>query len=139
MLSYTINKAHIAELAAEELSHVADKAYTEQGISLYDGVILTSKDDNLVDRFLEDAVNALAGRAFDICYRTTDGLNFDVPDFDETMEGAVFSEITRYLSLYIVASFAAQRSIPDYKEYSERAKAAQDKAIILLKSRKLPV
>ena len=138
LLTYTIDDKHIIELAAEELSHVADKLYNDQGASLYDAIILTSKDNDIATRFLYDAINSFAARTFDICYRTSDGFNFYVPDLDVTMQPLIEEEITRYLSLYVAASFLSLRGVPDAKEYTERTQASANKAVTLLKSRKLP-
>lgn len=137
-LIYSINKARIKELAAEELSHIADKTYTEQGASLYDSIILTAKDDDLVVRYIDDAVSNFAVRTFDIYVNTVDGMAFFVPDFDVTMQGTVEKELERYLALFVVASFLTLRNVADAKEFAERTNSAANKAVTLLKSRKLP-
>ena len=138
----------------EEISHVADGAYSDAGVSLYDSVVLTDKDGAMVDRFIDDAVSMLVRRTFDICKYAPelipDGeggemlspvmrLHFFVPDFDHTMEDNVKTELDRYIVMYSVASILQQRRPALTPEYTDRAKAALDNAVTLLKSRKDPI
>lgn len=150
---YSIDKERLRALVDEEISKVADEAYSDAGASLYDSIVLTDKDAVMVDRFIEDAVSLLVRRAFDICKYAPelvpDGeggemlspvmrLHFFVPDFDRTMEDSVKAELDRYISLYAVASILQQRRAVLVPEYTDRAKTSQDTAITLLKSRKNP-
>lgn len=135
-MDYSIDKDALWDLIDEEVSRVADKAYGEDGTSLYDSVVLTSRDKNLVNRFIDDAVSAMALRAFDICKSSIGKLEFFVPDFDTSMEDIVKHEIDRYISMYVCASVLRQRSASVENEYTERTQAALDKAVQLLKSRK---
>ncbi len=154
-MDYTIDKDSLYALVDEEVSKVANDAYSDTGESLYDSIVLTQKDRSTVERFMDDAANQLAKRAFDICkYRpemqTPQGgdtpvatgrmkLDFYVPDFDSTMQDAVTTEIGRYIVLYVCASLFQQRRASLVEEYSARAQAAADKAVSLLKSRKDPM
>lgn len=150
---YSIDKERLRALVDEEISKVADEAYSDAGASLYDSIVLTDKDTAMVDRFIDDAVSLLVRRAFDICKYAPelvpDGeggemlspvmrLHFFVPDFDRTMEDSVKAELDRYISLYAVASILQQRRAVLVPEYTDRAKTSQDTAITLLKSRKNP-
>ena len=67
-----------------------------------------------------------------------DGIKFYVPDFDETMEDAVKSEITHFIVFAVCAALFKSRRPQAEPEYTERAKAAVEKAVTLLKSRKSP-
>lgn len=153
MLYYTIDKTALLESVEEEVSHAADAAYGENGASLYDSVVITEKDRDNVLRFIDDAVSLLVRRAFDICkyspesYQDEYGefqlsgrmrLALYVPDFDETMWDATETEISRYIVLYAAGALFQGRKADLVPEYTRRAQEAQDKAVILLKSRKYP-
>lgn len=160
---YVIDKDALYALVDEEVSLVADAAYSEQGESLYDSVVLTEKDRPTVERLLDDAVNQFAGREFDICklsqetYTDEFGeaqlssrmrLQFHVPDFDTSMAvledgtitgGPLKTELDRYLVLFACAGIFQQRRAALVPEYTARAQSAMDKAVTLLKTRKHPV
>lgn len=146
---YVIDKPALLERVKEEVSRVADEAYTDDGTALYDSVIVTQKDEDQIDRFIDDAVDALVRRAFDITkyaplvdsetLAVTPRLKFYVPDFDETMEDAVRSELEKYIVLYACSSLFQSRRAGVLPEFQARTQAAMDNAVILLKSRKSPV
>lgn len=124
---------------SKEMAHLADEAYSDSGESLYDQVVLTDKDKELVNDAIDDAIHAFVSRTNDIAsYYTPDVIQFDVPDFDSTFEQAARDEINRYVVCYTVSALCQQRRPSAVQPYAEMAKAAADKAVILLKSRKTP-
>lgn len=66
-MDYIINKTTLYNLVDEEIAQAADQAYSDDGISLYDQVVLTSKDRSLTERFIDDAIKVLCRRLYDIC------------------------------------------------------------------------
>ena len=151
---YEIDKTALRGKIEEEVSLAADEAYSEDGVSLYDAIILTEKDWPAVDRFIDDAVTLFVRREFDVTkyaprvnyaegtdtiVSVTPRLEFYVPDFDSTMEDAFKAELTRYIVIYAAASVFQQRRAVLAPEYTERAKAAMDSAVALLKFRKHPI
>ena len=146
MITYEIDRATLKENIAEEVSKAADEAYGDQGASLYDSVVLTSKDETEVGRMLEDAIRAFSARTFDVCRRAsittngtaTDNLLFYLPDFDTAFENEAKEEISRFLVLHTCAQIFRQRRAEKLTEYAERAQASLDRAVALLKSRKSP-
>ena len=143
-MDYIIDKEKLKALIEEEVSHAADEAYGEDGTSLYDAVVLTEKDWDTVGRFIDTAVDSIARRTFDICHFLTDtqgqtGLVFYVPDFDETMTDAVKYELNRYICEFVCAAIFQTRRAVLVQQYADMAKAALDKAVDLLKSRKSPI
>ena len=135
-MEYTITKPTLKSKIAEVVSLVADAAYSETG-SLYDSIVLTEKDDSLVSRFIDEAVNGLAGRLFDICKKGTGKLVFYVPDFDSTMEGSAKDEISNYIVYSVCVAIFKSRRAEVVPEYEGLALGALNKAISLLKSRKI--
>lgn len=142
-MRFNIDKHTVLALVTEEVSRVADESFAENGESLYDSVILTSKDADTIERFFADACHELIRRTFDICesFSLTDDfwINYYIPDFDETNSEVTREELERYLSLQICASLFKSRRALAVPEYSERAAKAMDTAVTLLKSRKTPI
>lgn len=142
-MRFDIDKPVVLALVTEEVSRVADESYSDSGESLYDSVILTSRDADTVERFLTDAFQELARRTFDICERFSLGeeswIDFYVPDFDEDYKDAVENELERHLALQVCVSVFKSRRASAVPEYTERAAKAADKAVTLLKSRKTPI
>lgn len=160
---YIIDKPALLESIKEEVSHVADEAYSDNNIALYDSVMVTDRDKARLERFIDDAVSQFVRREFDITkyspetYTDEFGevqltnrtrLQFFVPDFDESMAeidgntitgGALKKELDRYLVMDAVAALFQQRRVALLPEYTARAQAAMDKAVSLLKYRKHPV
>ena len=156
---YVIDKPALLESIREEVSHVADEAYGENGTALYDSVMVTLRDKPTLERFIDDAVSAFVRREFDITkynhilnyHYDEDGnptdqvasvtprLEFFVPDFDTSMEGAVKAELDRYIVMYACSAIFQQRRATVVPEYTSRTQSAMDKAVSLLKSRKHPV
>lgn len=145
---YIIDKSALLEKVKEEVSKVADDAYGDNGMSLYDSIIITEKDVEQVNRFLDDAVGALVQRAFDITkysplvdndtLAVTPRLLFYVPDFDATMGDLVKEELDKYLTLYSCTALFQSRRASVVPEFEGRAQAAMERAVMLLKSRKSP-
>lgn len=143
---YTINKDALWEKVKEEVSKVADEAYAENGASLYDNIILTSKDRNTINGFVDDAIALFVRREFDVTSQPTvvpagspPKLVFNVPDFDTPLASMFADELTRYIVLSCCVALFQQRRPAVVPEYTNRAKAAMDNAVSLLKSRKHPV
>ena len=145
---YLIDKDNLYDRIDEEVSRVADESYTENGQSSYDSIVLTSRDRDLVERHIDDAVTSFVRRAFDICKYSPEmegdeptgrmQLFFYVPDLDETMEDTIKEEISRYITLYVAAMVFESRHVASVPQYGERITASFDRAIALLKSRKSP-
>jgi len=134
-MEYTIDLATIRQKIDEIVSRVADEAYGETG-SLYDSIVLTEKDKPLVTRFIEEAINSFVTRVFDICKKGAGKLEFFVPDFDPSMEGAANDEITNYIVYSVCVALFKSRRAQVVPEYEGLALGALNKAISFLKSRK---
>lgn len=155
---YVIDKPLLLEKIKEEVSHVADEAYGEDGTALYDSVMVTLRDNNKLGGFIDDAVSDFVRREFDITKynnivnyhpdeegnptaqvaSVTPRLEFFVPDFDETMADAAKAELDRYIVMYACSSLFQQRRATVVPEYTNRAQSAMDKSVSLLKTRKAP-
>lgn len=145
MLEYTINKSSLSSQIASLVSRVADEAYGDNGMSLYDTIVLTEKDDDLVDGYIDEAISAFVARLQDICWVSTSSsdlsekLNIYVPDFEESKENLAKDAITSFIVYSTCLEIFKSRRPQVVPEYEARALAALNKAITFLKSRKSPV
>lgn len=148
---YVIDKDALFELAKAEISKVADEAYTDDGLSLYDSIILTERDRDTVGDYIDDAVTQFVRREFSVTKNspydqmqsgvmvTIPRLEFNVPDFDTAMEPYLVKELNRYITLFVCAAIFQHRRAAVVPEYTNRTQSAMDKAVSILKSRKQPV
>ena len=65
-MKYLIDEDKLYDLVDAEVSVAADGAYDKNGNPLFDGIVLTSKDGDLVKRLMHDAASRLVGRMSDI-------------------------------------------------------------------------
>jgi len=143
------NDALYAQVDAE-VSQAADAAYAEDGTSLYDTVVLTEKDRQMVVGLIADSLAQVVRKASDIAAMedvaeeveestiVTPCIRFDVPDMDPSQEVAASDEITRFAILATCAALYQQRRSILVPEYASRAQAALDNAIALIRKRKTP-
>lgn len=129
----------------EEISKVASESYAEDGSSLYDGIIPYSNDKPELKRLMGEAVNNIIRRLYDIITITpsnTEGvdtkLQFNVPDLDTSIEGAIAEELTDYISLFICTVWFQKKLKSRVEEYSARTTASLEKVAAMLKTRKAP-
>ncbi len=162
-----IDRDKAIEGAEREISRIADGAYDDEGNSLYDGIIVTSRDAATIEGMFSDALSALVKRLSDVISypdgtdaeetgessgedtagtaaeedAANDGvitLSLDLPDFDENHQGMVEAETGRFISMNIVAAWCQERYSKKVEEYAQRGQVAMDKAVALLKTRKKP-
>ena len=139
-MTYTINNTTITNLVTEEVSRVAAAAYADDGTSLYDSIVIHSRDANDVSRAIKDAVDAVIKRAVDICtyIPATPALSFYAPDMDSTKETAASDEVTRAIVLGAVSVWMREKYPVRYQDYADRSAAALNNAIAMIKTRTTP-
>ena len=139
-MTYTVDNTTITNLITEEVSRVATSAYSDNGTSLYDSVVIHSRDADSVSRLIKDGIDAVVRRTADICTVIPSplALSFYTPDMDTTKESAVGQEITRAITLGAVSTWLSEKLPARAKEYSDRAIAALNIAVGLMKTRKTP-
>lgn len=138
--SYQIDLDELHSLIRDEISRCADLAYAEDGRSLYDEVVITTRDIPQIDRFIADAVAAFVSRTKDVCTPSAagDGLDFDLPAFDPSNETLAEETLTRYIVLSSCSSYLRSHLPTRVEEYSAGAKQAMDEAVTYLKTLRKP-
>jgi hypothetical protein len=147
---YTINNTALRALVEEEVSHIADAAYGEDGTPLYDSVAITSKDWDAVDGYLEDAAGLLVRRNDDIARHaplvvtadevttTTPRILFNVPDMASSQEPFVQAECDRYMAVYAACALMQSRRPTVVPELTSRIQNALDDVKSMLRKREDP-
>lgn len=137
-MTYDINKTTIIDSIEKEISRFAASAYGEDGSSLYDAYRITSRDQQTIEDYIADAVDAICVRLYDVAIKGSDNIAFDVPDYDSSMSGSISRELDRFLVMNSCALWLEEKGAPEFTRFEKRASTALDNAHILIKSRKAP-
>lgn len=140
-MDYSITHESLIELVKEEVSRIADLAYAENGISLYDAIAIFDRDEDTIKRMIADASSVIAARFRDYlttssAQSNTESFNFYLPDIDPTQVAIAKTDLTRFLSLHVVSLWLQERYVSEYEKYSNRATLALDMAERALLTRK---
>lgn len=138
-----IERTNIKEAVDAEVSKVADLTYDNEGNSRYDGIIITSSDEPLIDGYIDDAVLALQKRLIDVASVSEDAskkitITTSNPNANSGTDDALAASVLRYLSLNVCAAWF-QTVLPErVEEYAARGQVAMDEAIALMLHRTTP-
>lgn len=148
MLYYTVKYSDLTDGIREEVSRVADAAYSNEGEPLYDQVVITARDYDAVRRLIGDSLSVIVTRMSDVCLYSpvTEGntvtmrLAFYLPDYPyNTLEQEAEDELSRFIILFSTAQYLSQKHPESVQGYTERAQASLVKAVSLLKTRQAPL
>lgn len=132
MKTYTIDREKILESVKQEVSRVAASAYADDGTSLYDAIIITSRDADTIAGLIDDAETAVVVRMSDIASIQSDQFSFNVPDkrtHDIKTIGAV---IDRFIEMNVCSAWMIQKYKLKAEEYGARSTDALNKIERLL-------
>lgn len=141
-MEYSITHEDLLELVKEEVSRVADFAYTDDNVALYDAIAIFDRDDATVKRMISDASSVVYERFRDYIIAPTTSqsgtevFNFYLPDMEESQKSVASAELTRFLTFQIVSLWFNERYKSEYDNYLERSTAALGKAEMALFTRK---
>lgn len=140
-MAITLTKSTILASVKAEVAQVADLAYDEGGNSLYDAVIVTTKDEDLVEALIDDAVMLITAGNTDIVVMSisaaTDTITVNNSDaaFNETSIGEA---VRRYVMMYVCSALFQQRRPLVAPEYTRRAQEALDDFNKMIRQRTAP-
>ena len=138
-LTYTITANTLRGLIQKEISTVAFRARTDSGDSLFDTVKTTSRDNGILDSYVEEAVNNILVRLTDMdpSYASSQ-IKITAPDIDSTTGALVPDAIEDYLIKYAVA-FWLLRTYPSVGDfYKAQADTAMERLVSLVRHRQTP-
>lgn len=122
----------------EEISRVAARSYTPEGLSLYDSIRATSRDDDTLNRMISDVLDTILARFRDFISSISDAaIVFNLPDLPAGFGSKISSELDRAITMGVVASWLEEKGIQESQSYANRFNAAMDKAELLMVTRKI--
>ena len=140
-MNYLINRATLTSDVIDEVTRVAARAYSQQGESLYDGIIITSGSIPQVEKLEDEAISSLVRRTSSICSQANGNplsITFDIPDFPTTSQATATTTLNRFLTLAVCAEWFKARYATEYESYLKKAADTLDKAVAILKTRQAP-
>ena len=137
-MTYNIEQDVLLAAAKLEISRFAASAYSEDGSSLYDAYKVLERDESQLNCYIDEAVDAICVRLFDVALKGAASISFDVPDYDSSMSDSIERELDKYVAMKTCAAWLEDKGAPEYARYEKRAVAALDMAHKLIKSRKAP-
>ena len=130
--------------AKAEIARQAAMAYTSDGQSMYDSIRVTSRDEDTLVAYLDDASSALAARFKGRAKWDAEvgEIKFDLPGSAMIQNGAMDKSLQDAVSAYVVSYICAEwfkrRHVAKYEEYAGKAQASLERVVILAKTRKEP-
>ena len=137
-MTYNIEQDTLLTSAEKEISRFASTAYSEDGTSLYDAYKVLERDKDTLKGYINEAVDAICMRLFDVAIKGSGVIAFDVPDYDSSMSDSISRELDRFVVTKTCAAWLEDKGAPEAARFEKRAASALDNAHRLLKSRKAP-
>lgn len=141
VMEYKVNYNSIKAVVEEEISRVASRSYSNDGVALYDNIRLVSRDEDTLKRFLTEAANVLFSRfRLFISFSSTDIslVILNLPDLPNGFEDQIKNILDRYLSLSIVGRWLQECRNEESAMYIDRANVSINEAELLMMTR-MPV
>lgn len=138
-MDYQVNYNSIEAVIEEEVSRVAARSYSGEGVSLYDNIRLVSRDRNTLKRLLDDAVKVLLSRFrlfVSVSNEDKNTLIFSLPDLADGMEDHIKDILDRFLGMSAVGKWLQERGAGESATYIERADVSINEAELLMMTRK---
>lgn len=139
MKCYELDKGKIYSQVDREVSRVAASAFGEDGSSLYDAIVLTSRDKDTIYEMIDDAASALLTRLSDIATYCAGVFQFFVTDERSHNTMVIGNAIDRFIVMNICSAWMQQRYSPKADEYGARSSDALEKADRLLREKHPPI
>ena len=139
MKSYYINKNKILPLIEREVSRVAASAFAEDGTPLYDAIVITSRDTDIIKEMIDDAATAMLTRLSGLATYSSGLFEFDIPEertHDITTIGNV---VDRFIVMNVCSAWMIQKHTAKAEEYGARSTDALNKVERLLLEKLPPV
>lgn len=124
----------------ERIARAAASAYGENGVSLYDEVKNTSRDDDIIQDMIYRSKDDVLARLWDVAKPSaTDTIDFNLPDLPSTTDLLLDEAVDVYIINNVCAQWFQQKRPVLVPEYTAAAQAALDRLVILVRTRKDPL
>ena len=135
-MKYIIDDNALMENVKEEISRVGLRSYSTEGISLYDGIKVTSRDNNTLNRIMSSLKTRIISRfRFFIDSSSDSIINFNLPDLPSGYDESIIQELNTFLTMGVVAVWLEEKGVEESKNYLARSLASLETAENLLTTR----
>lgn len=139
MKSYYINKNKILPLIEREVSRVAASAFAEDGTPLYDAIVITSRDTDIIKEMIDDAATAMLTRLSGLATYSSGLFEFDIPEARTHDITTIGNVVDRFIVMNVCSAWMIQKHTAKAEEYGARSTDALNKVERLLLEKLPPV
>lgn len=134
-MEYIVSTTALYSAIEKEISRAAATMYSDDGVSLFDALKVTSRDEDTIEEYIEDSKDAILATMSDIAIGLGGVISFDVPDFDVSSKEEVAHLLDRFIIFNTCNQWFKEKGSDRAEMYLQRAEAAITRANILLKTR----
>ena len=128
-MTISIDIEQLKTTIKEETSRVASRSYAEDGSSLYDAIVIKSRDKDLIDRTITEAattVRSATGRFLDLSHTDADGkleFKFVLTERRAAKTDVFYANLIRSILVQLVVANYLNRDLQDVyaQKYDEMA------------------
>ncbi len=128
-MTISIDIEQLKTTIKEETSRVASRSYAEDGSSLYDAIVIKSRDKDLIDRTITEAattVRSAAGRFLDLSHTDADGkleFKFVLTERRAAKTDVFYANLIRSILVQLVVANYLNKDMQDVyaQKYDEMA------------------
>lgn len=117
------------------MSHEAGKAYSSDGTSLYDAVVIYSNDKDLVKLWINYAMAQVVARFYDVANGTVGGITLTLPDRDTANDDLIKQEIDNYIVATTCAKWFESHLASAVQTYTGMATASMQSLVMMIRHR----
>lgn len=137
MVSYAVDTDARISREKSVLEQYASRSVDDGGGSLFDKLVPRARDEARLEEFLLEAVESVVACFSDIAVRSSGGVEFDVPDFDESNATVLTDSLDSALDWSVCADYLVDRGVSSVAQvWQKRAEASMLEAARLLRRRK---
>lgn len=128
-MTISIDIEQLKTTIKEETSRVASRSYAEDGSSLYDAIVIKSRDKDLIDRTITEAattVRSATGRFLDLSHTDADGkleFKFVLTERRAAKTDVFYANLIRSILVQLVVANYLNKDMQDVyaQKYDEMA------------------
>ena len=137
-VAYTYDRAGIKSKVDQTVAIEAGKQRSADGAPLFDMLNIYSRDEDVVEAYIDDAMDQVVQRFADVCTVSGTAYTITTADTVASFGSLISAEISRYLTLYAVYAWLIQRYPNIATAFGEKADASMARLVTLVYQRSMP-
>lgn len=133
-----LNPAVILPFIQEQISKIAADAYQEGGQSMYDAIVMHTRDVNELNKMISSTVITLVAAFGELVSIDGNFLDFRLPDWDDTKTNMASTQATRFVTFDVTKKWLVLKFPSRMDEYDKKAQEAFDNLRSMIYTRKTP-